>query len=350
MFDVAALAGVSQMTVSRVVNGTGRVREPTRRKVDRAIEALRYAPNGEARKLAGSMPIRVGFLYSGRFASDLGQFLIGLSSQANLDNVRVLVERCECAEDEGARVRRLLASRLDGIILTPLADNDGAFALIGAAGVPAVAVDCGRHGGRVGTVDIDDHAAARLMTRHLFALGHRRIGFVSGSPDEAISARRLAGYQVALEEMGASRDDRLVVSGKSSYRCGLDAAEHLLGLDERPTAVFAANDDIAAAIVAAAHRFGLDVPGDLTVTGFGDTAVATSIWPELTTIRQPIDQMARAAVHSVARRVRALRQGRRHEPEHLCLEFELVRRQSDAAPRIRPQACLTTTPSGGARR
>jgi LacI family transcriptional regulator len=350
MVDVAVLAGVSLMTVSRVVNGTGRVGEPTRRKVDRAIEALRYTPNREARKLAGSEPIRVGFLYSGHFASDLGQFLIGLSSQANLDHVQVLVERCECAEDEGARLRRLLALRLDGIIVTPLADNDGAFALIRAAGVPAVAVDCGRVGGRVGTVDIDGHAAARLMTRHLIALGHRRIGFVTGSPDEAVSTRRLAGYLIALDEMGVSRDDTLVVSGKSSYRCGLDAAEHLLGLDERPTAVFAGNDNTAAAIVAAAHRFGLDVPSDLTVTGFGDTAVATAIWPELTTIRPPVDQMARAAVDSVARRVRALRQGCKHKPEHLCLEFELVRRQSDAAPRIRPQACLYTMPGGGARR
>jgi LacI family transcriptional regulator len=128
-----------------------------------------------------------------------------------------------------------------------------------------------------------------------------------------------------------------------TYRSGLDAAEHLLGLDERPTAIFCSNDDMAAATVAVAHRLGLDVPGDLTVTGFDDTALATTIWPELTTVRQPIAEMAREAVQSLVRRVRALREGAlgdASEPEQVRMAFELVRRQSDAAPRIRPSARL----------
>ena len=350
MTDVATLAGVSLMTVSRVVNGTGRVRERTRDRVDVAIAALRYMPNREARNLAGRRPIRVGFLYSSRFVGDLGKFLIGLSSQAGVENVQVLVEKCGSAQQEAAQLRRMIASGVEGIILTPLLNTDRALALIAAADIPVVAVDCGRTDRHAGTVGIDSYEAAYQMTCHLIALGHRRIGFLSGPPDETTGARRLAGYLAAVEEMDAERDDKQLVRGKFSCRCGLTAASYLLSLAKRPTAIFASNDEMAAAAIAAAHGLGLGVPGDLTVTGFGDTALATSIWPELTTIRQPVDQMARAAVRSVVRRVRALRQGCGHEPEHLCLEFELVRRQSDAAPRIRPQACLYTTLGSGTRR
>ncbi|RYE93382.1 MAG: hypothetical protein EOO78_27200, partial [Oxalobacteraceae bacterium] len=146
--------------------------------------------------------------------------------------------------------------------------------------------------------------------------------------------------RAAIEEKGADKSEELVVQGMFTYRSGLDAAEHLLALDERPTAIFASNDDMAAAAVAVAHRLGLDVPGDLTVTGFDDTALATTIWPELTTVRQPIAEMAREAVQALVRQVRALREGETVEPERVRMDFELVRRQSDAAPRIRPPARL----------
>jgi LacI family transcriptional regulator len=340
MSDVAAMAGVSQMTVSRVVNGTGRVREGTRNKVDVAMAALRYAPNRAARKLAGSQPVRVGVLYGSRFTGDLGEFLVGLSSQARLDHVQLLPQACRSAGQETARLEHMIASGVEGIVLTPLADPGAAIALLAPSGIPTVTVDCGQLDARVGSIGIDGYQAAYEMTRHLAALGHRRIGFVSGSPDSATAARRLAGHLAAVEETGAERDETLLVPERFSYRCGLDAAERLLGLARRPTAIFAGNDEMAAAAVAVAHRLGLDVPGDLTVTGFGDTLLATAIWPELTTIRQPNAHMARAAVQSLARRVRALRQGGAREPEHLCLGYELVRRQSDAAPRVRPQACL----------
>ncbi|HEX8605964.1 MAG TPA: substrate-binding domain-containing protein, partial [Pseudoduganella sp.] len=115
------------------------------------------------------------------------------------------------------------------------------------------------------------------------------------------------------------------------------AAEILLGLEQRPTAVFASNDDMAAAAVAIAHRLGLDVPGDLTVAGFDDTALATTIWPELTTVRQPIAQMAEMAVQFLVRQIRAQRDGAVQAPEHLVMDFALIRRQSDAAPRRRPK-------------
>ena len=350
MADVAKLAGVSAMTVSRVMNGKGLVRESTRRKVADAVAALNYTPNQEARNLAGSKPIRVGFLYSNPSAGYLSEFLVGLLSQSGLNNVQLFVEKCEAGQHEEAQTRHLIENGLDGIILPPpLGDSEAIIAGVAAAGIPAVAVSCGLPDERVGAVSVDDYDAAYHMTRHLMALGHQRIGFVVGHPNQTASARRLAGYRAAIEEKGADKSDELVVQGMFTYRSGLDAAEHLLALDARPTAIFASNDDMAAAAVAVAHRLGLDVPGDLTVTGFDDSALATTIWPELTTVRQPIAEMARQAVQSLVRRVRALREGGEGadaQPEHVPMEFELVRRQSDAAPRIRPPARLPAVKSG----
>jgi len=345
MADVAKLAGVSAMTVSRVMNGKGLVRESTRRKVAEAVAALNYTPNQEARNLAGSKPIRVGFLYSNPSAGYLSEFLVGLLNQSGLNNVQLFVEKCEAGDHEEEQTRHLIENGLDGIILPPpLCDSEAIIACIADAGIPAVVVACGQPDERVGAVSIDDFDAAYNMTRHLIALGHQRIGFVVGHPNQSASARRLAGYRAAIEEKGAhkgvDRSGELVVQGMFTYRSGLDAAEHLLALEERPTAIFASNDDMAAAAVAVAHRLGLDVPGDLTVTGFDDTALATTIWPELTTVRQPIAEMAREAVQLLVRRVRAQREGIEAEPERVRMDFELVRRQSDAAPRIRPPARL----------
>ena len=154
---------------------------------------------------------------------------------------------------------------------------------------------------------------------------------IQGSPNQTASARRLEGYRAAIAEQGADASDDLVVQGMFTYRSGLDAAEHLLALEERPTAIFASNDDMAAACVAVAHRLGLDVPGDLTVTGFDDTALATTIWPELTTVRQPIADMAGMAVRLLTDAIRAHRAGKPFEPVREIRDFSLIERQSSGA-------------------
>ncbi len=338
MSDVAKLAGVSPMTVSRVMNGDPNVRQSTRRKVDDAVAALNYVPNQAARRLAGARPIRVGFLYSNPSAGYLSEFLVGLLNQASLHNVQLVVENCEGERAWDAQTRRLIDNGVDGIILPPpLCDTPALIDLIDAAGMPAVTVACGEPDVRVGAVSIDDYEAAYAMTCHLIALGHHRIGFIIGHPNQTASARRLAGYKAAIAARGAESAPELLVQGMFTYRSGLDAAEILLGLERRPTAVFASNDDMAAATVAIAHRLGLDVPGDLTVAGFDDTALATTIWPELTTVRQPITQMAETAVQFLVRHIRARRDGLDDGPQHLVMDFDLVRRQSDAAPRMRPK-------------
>jgi LacI family transcriptional regulator len=254
--------------------------------------------------------------------------------------VQLVVEQCE-DEQWKERTDRLIDNGVDGIILPPpLGDARGLVDLIAKAKIPAVTVACGLPDARIGAVSIDDYQAAYMMTEHLIALGHQRIGFIIGHPNQTSSGRRLAGFKAAMADKGLELPDELVVQGLFTYRSGLDAAESLMSLEQRPTAIFASNDDMAAATVAVAHRAGLDVPGDMTVAGFDDTNLATTIWPELTTMRQPITAMAETAVKSLVRQIRSRREGVTEAPEHMVMEATLIRRQSDAAPRVRPPAKL----------
>ncbi|AUW59616.1 LacI family transcriptional regulator [Sphingobium sp. SCG-1] len=336
--DVAKHAGVSPMTVSRVINGEQIVKAATREKVEHSIAALNYAPSAAARSLAGGEETRIGLLYSNPSSSYLSEFLMGSLDQASRSNVHLVVEKFSEDMSVKAAVDHLSRGRIDGVILPPpLCDSLEMLRALAAAMIPAVAVATGRIPKRMSVVSIDDHHAAYEMTRHLIALGHSRIGFIRGNPNQSASERRLEGYALALSEAGIDTDETLVAQGLFTYRSGLDAAEQILDLPEPPTAIFASNDDMAAATVAIAHRRGLDVPGDLTVCGFDDTPLATTIWPELTTIHQPISDMSRAAVELLVREIRAGKMEKDEPPSRILLDYSLVRRQSDAAPRRRPR-------------
>lgn len=330
--DVARFAGVSPMTVSRVINGEKNVRESTREAVNAAIRELNYAPNPAARSLAGADLIRIGLLYSNPSAAYLSEFLVGSLDQCSRGNIQLIVEKCDDERAELAATR-LVASGVDGIILPPpLCDNAAVTRALAEANVPAVAVATGEPPADVSAVRIDDFAAAQAMTRHLIALGHRRIGFIKGHPNQTASRQRLEGHLAALAEAGLRADDDLIAQGYFTYRSGFEAAETLVALRPPVSAIFASNDDMAAAAIAVAHRRGLDVPRDLTVVGFDDSALATTVWPELTTIRQPIADMSRQAVTLLADEIRSRRAGEKAQHPHALQDFTLIRRQSDGSP------------------
>ena len=334
--DVAAHAGVSTMTVSRVLNADRNVRASTREHVNASIAELNYAPNPAARSLAGADRIRIGLLYSNPSAAYLSEFLVGGLEEVSRSNIQLVVEKCEPGQDDTDAATRLVKDGIDGVILPPpLCDSADVIRIFADAHIPAVAVATGRPASSVAAVSIDDRAAATAMTAHLIALGHRRIALIGGNPNQTASEERRLGYRDALAAAGIAWDDALVADGLFSYRSGLDAAEALLSLAAPPTAIFAANDDMAAGAVAVAHRRHLDVPRDLTVVGFDDTALATTIWPELTTIRQPIAAMSRAAVELLVDDIRRARGGETARRTRLLLDFTLIRRASDAAPRAR---------------
>ena len=330
--DVAIDAGVSPMTVSRVINGGDGVRRETRERVESAIARLNYAPSPAARALAVGEETRIALLYANPSAFYLSEFLMGSLDQASRLNVLLAVEQYAGQMTCDQLIRQLIRDRITGIVLPPpLSDSDDMIDALQACGIHTVAVASGAVREGLPAVRIDDTMAARDMTRHLLALGHRRIGFIKGNPDLSASEARHAGYCAALADAGVAVDPALVVQGHFTYRSGRDAADLLLDLPEPPTAIFASNDDMAAAAVATAHGHGLDVPGDLTVCGFDDTQLATTIWPELTTIRQPISDMARRAVDLLVAMIRQKTPA--NDDRQILLDYELVRRQSDAPPR-----------------
>jgi LacI family transcriptional regulator len=322
------------MTVSRVINDEQKVRQSTKEAVNSAIDELSYSPNQAARSLAGADLIRIGLFYDDPKTSYVSAFLIGSMQQASLRNVHLILEQCATDSTFEAAVARLASGGIDGVILPPpLSDSAEAIRILRKHKVPIVVVATGHPQVDCSAVGIDDFLASRTMTDHLISLGHTRIGFVMGAPMQEASKRRLAGYKSALVEAGMPIDDELITVGDYRYRSGLDAAEKLLSLENIPTAIFASNDEMAAAAVAVAHKRGIDVPDDLSVCGFDDTAIAETIWPELTTIRQPVADMSRKAVDVLIAKIRARRAGEQQERRHIVLDFELIRRQSDAAPK-----------------
>lgn len=331
--DVARESGFSAMTVSRVVNDDPRVRAKTRSTILAVIDRLGYAPNQAARMLAGSGPIRIGLPYSNPSAAYMSEFFVGALDQAQIGHCQLIVVKCEIGDNEDEVVRSLIGSGIDGLLLPPpLADSAAILESLAEFDIPAVAVAGGSGQDRISTVQIDDFAAARTMTAHLLSLGHRRIGFISGDTNQATTALRLNGYRAAMAEAGLPDDDMLIVAGSFSYRSGLEAADALFKLQPPPTAIFASNDDMAAATIATAHRLHLDVPRDVTVCGFDDTMFARSIWPELTTIHQPIAAMARAAVARLIAEIGTSRRGDDGATEHAVLDHLFVQRDSDGPP------------------
>jgi LacI family transcriptional regulator len=333
--DVARKAGVSPMTVSRVVNGERNVRETTREAVLAAVKDLRYAPNPAARSLAGAQNARIGLLYSNPSAAYLSEFLLGALDESSRKSAQLMLEKCEASSPAGERaaVRRLIEGGVSGVILPPpVCESHVILTELKKAGIPTVAVATGRFRPDASCVRIDDFKAAYEMTRYLLTLGHRRIGFIKGHPNQTASGERWLGFETALRETDRPVEPPIMEQGFFSYRSGLDAAEKLLAVKPRPTAIFASNDDMAAAVVSVAHRRGLDVPRNLSVVGFDDTATATTVWPELTTIRQPISKMAEAALDLLIRKIRKRRDGEVLASVDRLVAHELVVRESTAPP------------------
>jgi LacI family transcriptional regulator len=321
------------MTVSRVINGEQNVRAATRERVSEAIKQLGYAPNPAARSLASARTVRIGLLYSNPSAAYLSEFLLGSLDQCSRSAIQLVVEKCDAEGGERQSVERLIATGVDGVLLPPpLCDSHTIVELLEAAGLPTVVVATGEPPRSASAISIDDEQAAHAMTRHLLDLGHRRIGFVTGHPNQTASGLRRKGYLAALEEAGVAADPDLQVQGYFTYVSGLEAADQLLRLKDRPTAIFASNDDMGAAAIAVAHRMGLDVPRDVTVCGFDDTALATTVWPPLTTIRQPVAEMSREAVVLLAEAIRLKAADKPAKAVNELMDFTLIRRQSDGPP------------------
>jgi LacI family transcriptional regulator len=297
--DVAREAGVSIKTVSRVLNHEPGVHESTRDAVLKVVEALRYRPKQSARSLAGGRSFLIGRLYYDPSASFVGSVQQGATLRCRELGYHLVVESLHNdAPDLRQQIDRMvMALRPDGMILTPpLCDNPEVLAALRESGTPCVLMSPERDIRGVPSVRMDDVHAAEEITNLLLSLGHQRIAFIKGPPDQSASAARYEGFANALRTHDLTLDPELVQPGSFTFASGRDAAHRLLSGRQRPTAVFASNDDMALGVLAAAHRLGLNVPNELSVVGFDDSPAASLVWPPLTTVRQPVVEMAREAV------------------------------------------------------
>jgi LacI family transcriptional regulator len=330
--DVAREAGVARVTVSRVLNNVQNVRPETRERVRRAVEALGYSVNRQARALASGSGTQIMLLHAHNPEREPNSFY---NAGLELGALRAcsslgfdLVTRA--IDPAGENPARLLASILEherpaGIVVSPpMSDDLDLIACAHGAGVPIVAISAGE-GARsvVPAVGIDDRAAGRTIGEHLVALGHRRLGFVKGPPDHQSAGLRFDGFVDALREAGID-DEPWTASGDFTFHSGIEAAERLLHAGRSVTALACANDDMAAGAMLALHRAGLEIPSAMSVTGFDDTPMSEVVWPPLTTVRQPIKFLAERAVH------RLFEAGA--DGSHECVDHELVVRESTAGP------------------
>ncbi len=304
-----------------------------RERVEASIKALGYRPNLAGRSLRTAGLARIGVLYSNPSAAYLNQFMLGMLEQSSLEGCQVLVEKSDDSDSQRAATERLLEAGADGLILPPpLCDARQTIAELDARGIPLVAVATGAPMPGVSSVRIDDYQAACALTRHLLDLGHRDIGFVSGDPGHTPSALRSRAFFDTMAGAGLTVAPERVAEGLFTYRSGLLAATALLQVAPRPSAILCSNDDMAAAALAIAHGLRLRVPEDLSIAGFDDTPVATTIWPELTTIHQPVAAMGRAAVTLLLGEIRQRRDGLPSRGTHQVLDYTLVTRRSTAPP------------------
>lgn len=331
--DVAALAKVSPMTVSRVVNGHTKVRDATRERVMEAVRELGYIPNLAASSLAAAQDARIALIYTNPSAAYLRELLLGALRGAARTAAQLVIENWGDLDAGGDRdAARVLAKSVTGVILPPpLCESKVVIEELVDAGVPVVAIASGSFNHEISSVRIDDFLAAKEATEHLIRLGHTRIAFVKGHPNQTASARRLDGYQAALNEAGIASDLSMVQQGFFTYRSGLDAVEKLLSLKHPPTAIFASNDDMASAAISVAHRRGLGVPRDISIIGFDDTSAATTVWPEISTVRQPIASMADTAIDILLRTIRRKDTETKVVVDHV-VAHQLVQRDSVAPP------------------
>jgi LacI family transcriptional regulator, galactose operon repressor len=333
--DVAELADVSIKTVSRVLNNEPNVRAATREKVLAAVKQLEYRPSQSARSLAGSRSFLLCHFYDNPSPAYLLDVELGASSICREAGYHLIVERLDgsdptLAASIGATVTAL---RLDGVILTPpISDNTAVLDILERNDTPYVRFAPYMVRNRGASVAMDDRRAAYEMTGLLIGLGHRRIGFIKGHPDHGASDVRLQGHLEALRDQGISVREDWIKQGYFSFDSGVAAAESLLTAAERPSAIFATNDDMAMGVVTVGHRLGLDLPDQLSIVGFDDTPGASYVWPRLTTVRQPVTQMAAAATQMLISGEATRSKWPAGKAPARLLDFEIVVRDSARSP------------------
>lgn len=293
--DVAAAAGVSIRTVSRVLNKSPKVNAETRERIEQAIAALHFRPSARARALAMRRSFLIGLIHNDRNALVLDSIQRGVVAVTAARGYELIVHPTPLAAD--AAIRDVLAfverSRVDGlVVLPPVSGVPGLAAALAEAQVRAVALSSVPIAGFAEVIISEERTAGAEVARHLLDLGHRRLGLVNGPQDTSSATERRAGFIAAAQAHGAHVAE---ASGDYGFASGVAGAEHLLALPARPTAIFAANDVMAAGVLKVASARGIAVPSELSVVGFDGSLLTRMLTPALTSVLRPFGEMASAA-------------------------------------------------------
>ncbi|WP_269514561.1 LacI family DNA-binding transcriptional regulator [Brevundimonas subvibrioides] len=341
IYDVAARSGVSIKSVSRVLNGEPNVSPALREKVSRAVEALGYRRSLSARSLAGATSSLIAALAdaaltiehwrSGRGNDYLSRLELGALMECRKADYHLMVELVDHgAETLDRELMALLAAiRPGGVLLTPPnSDHGTVLDVLDQEGVNYARIGARTQLDRGFCVSMDERQASFDMTAYLISLGHRRIGFITGPPAYPASQLRQAGYQDALAAHGLALDEAAIVEGDFTFPSGMRGMTALLNSVPGLTGVFASNDDMALGALQAAAAAGLSVPQDLSLVGFDDTPSALFSTPTLTTIRQPVAEMAAEAMRGL---IGLLKPDSVRPDGPMTVPYELIRRQSARA-------------------
>jgi LacI family transcriptional regulator len=310
--DVARLSGVGRTTVSRVLNGGPNVREPVRRKVLEAVQTLDYRVNPQARSLAGGGSRVLALVLASDLDAEPNSFYasaleLGAVRECLQSGFQLITRHVPQHHPEAVQqvIDIAMNQRCQGVILTPpFSDNADLIQQLRARGVHLAAISPGGGGrGLVDAVGIDDEAGGCDIAQYLLGLGHRHLAYLGGIPGHLSAESRLDGVRRAMRQMGLADDVLRVEHGDFTFRSGGLIAARMLELSPRPTALICANDDMAAGALSVAHARGLQVPGDLSISGFDDTPVSAIVWPPLTTVHQPLKAMGGEAVRLVSERI-----------------------------------------------
>ncbi|VUD42481.1 Catabolite control protein A [Thalassocella blandensis] len=312
--SVAKLAGVSFKTVSRVINNEPSVGDDLREKVWKAVKELDYQPNLSARHLRGASSF-IGFIYDNPNSHYVIEMQHGILDECHRQGYQLVIHPCDAnsAALTDDLVSMVEHGQLAGLVLTPpISEDETIVQGLYEKGVNFVRIisGSGETDGRSPCVFVDDHAASVEIIQHLIDLGHTRIGFLTGDMTHKSTLQRLAGYKEALENNKLPVTNELIIEGQFSFESGVARTQHLLGLENPPTAVYACNDEIAAGTLFAARLMGVEVPKRLSIVGFEDSPFSRQTWPKLTTARQPNSDIAASATSLLIQSTRSTRKGK----------------------------------------
>lgn len=325
--DVARLAGCSIKTVSRVINNEPYVTEETRSRVQSAIRAVGYAPNISAKRLAQNKSYMICILMYPGFYQPASELLTRIMDIGYEENYDILIQPYFPPH---ARSKRKLVSliyehRIDGFVITPPLDADDFVAdMLSTYKMTQVQINPFDHSEDIPRVSGEDYQGAYAMTEYLLSLGHRRISFLTGPRNMRASRDRLSGYLAALENHKVTVEEQLIRNSEWTFDGGYTLTRQLLELPQPPTAIFAGSDEAAFGVIYAAQETGLSIPQQLSVCGYDDAGLSKNIWPGLTTVHQPAEEL----VEKATRLLIELLKGKPVERSNITIASHLVIRGS----------------------